>query len=312
MERVVEGPVEQRVGRCRLRQPQRHEAHLGHGHVVAAPAEGAGDDLGAEADAEDRLFGLREAPHQRRRLLEPGMRRNVARVHRAAHEEEAIMARVVGRQAVRGVQVRHAGLEADAAPCRRLLQVARPGALVVLEQEDAHGRSALAPKTLEAGHGERGVAAEVDDRLLPGRDRGRRLQDLRHMRRRHGDGAVGVGVDQGIGARVKPGHVDLAAEIHPVIVGAVGRDAAVEHLKALGHAGHVADGAVGDEADAAERAVHEAHHLAEERVGGGVRGVGVLHQDDAGPGAGRHVVEPGEVLRPRARRVEASPGSMVR
>ena len=117
------------------------------------------------------------------------------------------------------------------------------------------------------------------------------------MFRRHDDGAVDVGMDERVGARVEPGDVHLAVEIGPVEVGAVGREAAVERLEALRHAGDIADGAVGDEADTAERAVHEAHDLAEERVGRGMGRVAVLHHDDAGLRAGGNIVEPGEVLR---------------
>ena len=59
----------------------------------------------------------------------------------------------------------------------------------------------------------------------------------------------------------------------------------------------IADGAVGDEAEAAERAVHEAHDLAEERVGGGMGRIAVLHHDDAGLRASGNIIEPGEILR---------------
>ena len=113
-------------------------------------------------------------------------------------------------------------------------------------------------------------------------------------------------MDERVGAGIEPGDVDLAVEVDPMIVGAVGADAAVQNLKALDHAGHVADRAVGDQADAAERAVHEAHHLAEERVGGGVGRVAIQHHDDAGLGPGGDVVKPGEVLRLLGLGVEAA------
>ena len=85
------------------------------------------------------------------------------------------------------------------------------------------------------------------------------------------------------------GHVD--AEIDHVDIGVRRHDRAGQHLEARRDHRDVADRAVGDDAEAAQRLVHVRLHLAPERAVADVLAVEVLHDHDAGPRRGRDVVE---------------------
>ena len=81
------------------------------------------------------------------------------------------------------------------------------------------------------------------------------------------------------------------AEVHDVDIGVRRQDRAGEHLEARRDHRDVADRAVGDDAEAAERLVHVRLHLAPERAVADVLAVEVLHDHDAGPWRARDVVE---------------------
>ena len=120
---------------------------------IDARAEGAGHDLGAEADAEQRRVGgeLRADP----RGLRPqeGMLVDIAGAHRPAEHHGPVVA--LQAAAVHRRQGRAAGDVADlglaAARVQRLAHPARIGALGMGHQDDARHGDALLPRRSLAG-----------------------------------------------------------------------------------------------------------------------------------------------------------------
>ena len=90
---VQHGHVAQRGQRGivpRRRQRQRREADLLHAHGGHRGAERAGDELGAQADAQQWLLAAQPPPHQRQFVGEKGVGRFVERADGAAqHDQQA-------------------------------------------------------------------------------------------------------------------------------------------------------------------------------------------------------------------------------
>ena len=103
------------------------------------------------------------------------------------------------------------------------------------------------------------------------------------------DRAMLVGVDQIVGANRHAGDAHFAAEILGMHPGMRRTDRAGQRLEARRPLRDVADRAVGDDAEAAERLVHVALHLTPERAIADVGAVDILDHGDARAEAGADI-----------------------
>jgi hypothetical protein len=95
-----------------------------------------GDELGAEAEPEQRHAALQQPPQERLLASQPGVRGLFADVHRAAEGEDGVVAERVGR---RGIALRqHPLVELVAAVADRLGEDARAGVALLDDREDSH------------------------------------------------------------------------------------------------------------------------------------------------------------------------------
>ena len=132
-------------------------------------------------------------------------------------------------------------------------------------------------------------------------------RDLRRQRRGDGHRAVPVGVHEVARAHQHAGDPHLLAEVGEMHVRMARHDGAGQRLEARRPLVDVADGAVGDDAEAAEPLVHGAHHLAPEGAEADLGAVEVLDHHDAGRGLAGDVLVVGDALLalPSCRRARA-------
>ena len=147
-------------------------------------------------------------------------------------------------------------------------------------------------------------ARDVEDHRFASHQHVARRGQLLGGLERHDDRAVAVGVDEvaRLDGHAGDGHgLVEALQVHPRVGGG---DRAGEGLEAGRPLRDVADRAVGDDAEAAERLVHRAVDLAPEAAVADVRAVEILDDADRRPGAGGDVlvVRGLPVARPRVRR----------
>ena len=115
---------------------------------------------------------------------------------------------------------------------------------------------------------------------------------FRNLRRdivRDHDGAVLVGMDEVVGVHRHAGDAHFAAPVFGVNPGVRRPDRTGQRLEARRPLRDVADRAVGDDAEAAERLVHVALHLAPERAVADVGAVDILDHGDARTEAGADI-----------------------
>ena len=103
------------------------------------------------------------------------------------------------------------------------------------------------------------------------------------------DGAVLVGVDEIVGMHRHAGDAHFAAKAFGMNPGVRRPDRAGQRLETRRPLRDVADRAVGDDAEAAERLVHVALHLAPERAVADVGAVDILDHGDARTEAGADI-----------------------
>ena len=116
-------------------------SHLGIGGAADARARGAGDQLRAEADPEERNLTIERSADERGLVREPGMLGVLVRVHRAAEDHDRVVA--LRRVGLRTAVDRDPALQHVAALPDEVLEQApaagRRG--LVDDREDAHATS---------------------------------------------------------------------------------------------------------------------------------------------------------------------------
>ena len=118
------------------------EAQLRRIHGKDPAAEGPGDELGAEADAEHRLGPAVKIPDQRQRLRQIGIGRLLEGVHRATEHQQRVVAaaiagQVIGGQAVAALPV--ADIEPRPALFESIAEGRGAAEMLMLHHEDVHG-----------------------------------------------------------------------------------------------------------------------------------------------------------------------------
>ena len=125
-----------RIGGALVRQLDREPAHLGLGGPVDARAGGAGDQLRAEADAEERRPALELALEQAELGPEPGVAVVLVGMHRAAEDDHRVGV-LVGDAVAGDVSLD----ELVAGGPHGVLEDAGADVVAVREREDPHAAS---------------------------------------------------------------------------------------------------------------------------------------------------------------------------
>jgi 7-cyano-7-deazaguanine synthase len=165
--------TEECVGEPGPELADREPADLGRVHLLDLAAERVGDELGTQADADDREPGLVGGFDERAFLVDPGVFVGLIDIHRPAHGDDAVHIIQVGGDGVAGVEPD--GPQAVAVVTQDLSQACGGFHRVVLKDDDRHigllglvvGGGILADRDRWGGGFSRGLDRTADNYPMP-------------------------------------------------------------------------------------------------------------------------------------------------